>query len=230
MTHMCHKIHHGPDLGEATTFPLIVFSMPGHIAYTQMSFCLGTPKLGVLKFLKLGLLRLWRLITSCLDLQLLWGLKQSCSPCWELFKNMWCNTFTQVNKGDSQLLMVWSQIGTLTPSPFLGHNFCFKYPNESCDPILNIFFSRSFWWYKGLFNPMSFDSWNFLLKIQESIRIPILKMGAHLGVCGFIPSHFPTFSGTWNMTPGLHFWPTPLQALALVASRRLRLRHWWFKK
>jgi hypothetical protein len=31
---------HGPDLGEATTFPLIVFSMPGHEANTQMSFCL----------------------------------------------------------------------------------------------------------------------------------------------------------------------------------------------
>jgi hypothetical protein len=25
-----HKIHHGPSLGEASTFPLIVFSMLGH--------------------------------------------------------------------------------------------------------------------------------------------------------------------------------------------------------
>jgi hypothetical protein len=39
-----HKTHHGPDLGEATTFPLIVYSVPGHEASTQMSFCLETPK------------------------------------------------------------------------------------------------------------------------------------------------------------------------------------------
>jgi hypothetical protein len=40
-----HKIHHGRDLGEATTFPLIVFFVPNHGANTQMSFCPGTPKL-----------------------------------------------------------------------------------------------------------------------------------------------------------------------------------------
>jgi len=37
-----HKTHHGPDLGEATTFPLIVYSVPGHGTNTQMSFCPGT--------------------------------------------------------------------------------------------------------------------------------------------------------------------------------------------
>jgi hypothetical protein len=40
-----HKTHHGPDLGEATTFPFIVFSMPSHGASIQMSFCPETPKL-----------------------------------------------------------------------------------------------------------------------------------------------------------------------------------------
>jgi len=38
-----HNIHQGLDLGEITTFPLIVFFVHGHGAYTQMSFCLGTP-------------------------------------------------------------------------------------------------------------------------------------------------------------------------------------------
>jgi len=52
-----HKTHHSSDLGEATTFPLIVvFFMLGHGTYTHMSFCLKTPKLGVSKFSKLGLL------------------------------------------------------------------------------------------------------------------------------------------------------------------------------
>jgi hypothetical protein len=39
-----HKTHHGPDLGETTTFPLIVYSMPLHEAHIQMTFCPGIPK------------------------------------------------------------------------------------------------------------------------------------------------------------------------------------------
>jgi hypothetical protein len=50
-------------------------------------------------------------------------------------------------------------------------------------------------------------------------------MGVHLGVWGFIPSHSPTFLGAWDVTFGLPSWPSPLQAFALVASFRLRLRH-----
>jgi len=59
-----HKIHHDPDLGEATTFPFIVFFVINHEGSIQMSFCPRTSKLGVLKFLKLRLLALWRAITS----------------------------------------------------------------------------------------------------------------------------------------------------------------------
>jgi hypothetical protein len=109
-----HKTRHGPDLGEATTFALIVFSMPGHGAYAQMSFCLGTPKLGVLKFSKLGLLQLWRPIPSCLDLWLRWDIKKNCSPCRELFNDMLYATCTQVNQGNSWLLVVRNQIWFLT--------------------------------------------------------------------------------------------------------------------
>jgi len=39
-----HKTHHGPDLGEATTFPFIVYSFPFHEAHMQTIFCLETPK------------------------------------------------------------------------------------------------------------------------------------------------------------------------------------------
>jgi len=58
-----HKTHNGLDLGEATTFPFIAFSMFGHGACTQMPFCFRTPKLRVSKFPKVGLLQLWRPIT-----------------------------------------------------------------------------------------------------------------------------------------------------------------------
>jgi hypothetical protein len=39
-----NKIHHNPDLGEATTFPLIVYIMVGHGTNIQMTFCPRTPK------------------------------------------------------------------------------------------------------------------------------------------------------------------------------------------
>ncbi len=39
-----HKTHHNSDSREATTFPLIVYFMPGHGTITQISFCLATPK------------------------------------------------------------------------------------------------------------------------------------------------------------------------------------------
>jgi len=65
-----NKTYHCLNLGEATTFPLIVFSMISHKGYIQMSFCPRTPKLGVLKLPKLGLPALWKDITSYVDLRL----------------------------------------------------------------------------------------------------------------------------------------------------------------
>ncbi len=76
-----------------------------------------------------------------------------------------------------------------TFGPSFRRNLCFKYSNGSCKPILNIYVSSAFQWYKEFFNPMCFDPYNHLLKIWESIETPIPKLGAHLGVCGFIPSH-----------------------------------------
>ncbi len=37
-----HKTHHGPDLGEATTFSLILYSVFGLETDIQMTFCLDT--------------------------------------------------------------------------------------------------------------------------------------------------------------------------------------------
>jgi hypothetical protein len=53
----------------------------------------------------------------------------------KLSNDMWHATYMQVNRGDSQLLVVGSQINNLTPDPSFGHNLCFKYPNGSCKPI-----------------------------------------------------------------------------------------------
>ncbi len=164
-------------------------------------------QVGVSKFPKLGLPQLWRPITLCANLRLRWGLKKIYNVHWELFNGMWNATCTQGNQGDSRLLVLESQIANLTPSPSFAHNLCFRYPNGSCKPILDIYVLRYFQWYKELFNPMSFDPWNHPLKIRESIRIPTPKVGAHLGMWGFIPSHSLALPRAWNVTPELTLGP-----------------------
>ncbi len=181
-------------------------------------------QMGVPKFPKLGLPQLWGTITLCENLQLRWDLKQSCSPRQELFKCMFHATCTQGNWVNFQLLVVESQTTNLTLDLFFGHNLCFICPNGSCEPILNIYISITFQWYKELFNKMGFDPCICPLKIRESIGTPTPKMGVHLGMWGFIPSHSFAFPKAWNVTPRLPSWLATLQALALVASPRLGLQ------
>ncbi len=125
-----HKIHHGPDLGEATTFPLIVYFVALHEAHIQMTFCLKTPKCESI------------ILRS--NLWLGWSSKQSCSPRWNLSNSMSHATWTWGNRGDSRLLVVRSQIANLTPILSFGHNLCFRCPNESCEPISDIYVPRVF--------------------------------------------------------------------------------------
>jgi len=106
-------------------------------------------QMGVSKFPKLGFLRLWGPITLCANLWLRWGLKQSYSPCRDLSKKMSHATYTQGNQVDSKLLVVNSQIANLTPGLSFGHELCFRCPNGSCEPILNIYVSIAFSCYKN---------------------------------------------------------------------------------
>ncbi len=137
--------------------------------------------MGVLKFPKLGLIQLWRPITLCADLQLRWGLKQRCNPCQDLLNGMWHATCTQGDQGDSRLLVVGSQIGNLTPSPSLGHNLYFNYPNVSCKPISDIYVPRSFQWY------------NFcLIQWILTLAIALWRFGSPSGL------QFPKRELTWE--------------------------------
>ncbi len=75
-------------------------------------------RVGVPKFPQLGLPRLWGPITSCANLQLQWGLKQSYRFCQKLFNDMSHAAYTHVacmprNWVDSWLLMVGSQTALL---------------------------------------------------------------------------------------------------------------------
>ncbi len=151
-----HKTHHGQNLEEATTFPLIVLSVINHGGYTQMSFCPRIPKLGISKFSKLELLTFWKHVISCVDIWLWWSLKKSCSIRRNLFNNMWHITCTHVIQGDYWLLVVGSQIDILIPDLSFGYNLCYKYSNVSSKPISNIYMSRIFQWYKELFQSNEF--------------------------------------------------------------------------
>jgi hypothetical protein len=95
--------------------------------------------------------------------------------------------------------VVGSQIANLTFDLSFGFNLCFRCPNGSCEPILDIYVLRNFQWYKELFNPMGFDPCNCSLKIRESIETPTPKVGVHLGVWRFDSHTFPYFQPPGNM-------------------------------
>jgi len=175
----------------------------------------------VLKSSKLGLLRLWSLITLCANLQSRWSLNQSYSPHQGLSNGMWHATYTQGNWVDSWLLVVGNQTANLTPSLSFGHNLRFRCPNGWCKPILDIYISIVFQWYKELLEPLGFDLRNHSLNIWESTATPIPNMGVHLGVWGFFPSHSFALSRHENATPELSLGSHPCKSFALVTSPKL---------
>jgi hypothetical protein len=211
-----HKINHNMDLGEATTFPLIVFFVPNHMACTQMSFCIEILKIETLMTLKAHNFMCRTSIKMRSEAKLY---PSSRAFQWYVVCHLHLRKsrrFLTFSVRDSN----WQ----FDSWPFFGHNLCFEYPNGSYEPILDIYVSKDFEWFKKLFNSMIFDPCNRLVKIQESMGTLIPKVGAHLGMCGFIPSHSPTLPGAWNVTLGLHSWPAHLQAFPLVMSLRLKLR------
>ncbi len=214
--------------GEATTFPLIVYSVTLHGAHIQMAFLSRDSRAGVPKSRPTGLPGLWSPITLRADLGLKCGLKQSCSSRRELSNGMSHVVCSQVFRVDSRLLVVgsqnWQTPGSSTPGPSFGHNLRFRHPNEQCEPILEIYASRAFHWYKERHKPLRFDPSNRSLKFRESTGTPSPKAGVALGVWRFTPSRFPTLPGVPDVTPGLPFGLNPCNPFALVASPKLGLR------
>ncbi len=104
--------------------------------------------------------------------------------------------YNQVNWVNSRLFVIRSQIDSLTPGPSFGHNLCFKCPNEKCEPILEIYVSKKFQWYKERHKPLSFDPWNCFLNFQESIETLSPKVRVALGMWGFTHSYLLTLSYT----------------------------------
>jgi hypothetical protein len=133
-----HKSHHGPNLGESITFPLIVYFVAGHGTNIQMTFCLKTPKWESQNSQSWDFRNFGGHITLSANLRLRWNLKQSCSPYQELSNSMWHTTCTQGNPSNFRLLVVRSQIANLILGFSFDHNLCFRCPNGSCEPISDI--------------------------------------------------------------------------------------------
>jgi hypothetical protein len=181
--------------------------------------------MGVPKLPKLGLPQLWGPITLCANLRLRWGLKQSYSLRWELSNNILHAIWTQGNWGDSRLLVVRNKTTNLTLSFSFGHNLCFRCPNGWCEPILDIYISINFQWYKKLLKPLGFEPCNHSLNIQESTKTLTPKVRVHLGVWRFFPHIFLHSRGHEKATIGLSLDLHPCKPFALVASPRLGLWH-----
>ncbi len=140
--------HHGPNSGEATTFPHIVFSAALRRSYIQMAFFPKTPKWesrncpGTLS--RVGVLGLWTAISLRSELGLERVLNQSYSSRRELFNAMSHSFRRRQEEVNSRLLVVRSQTGSLTPGPSFAHNLGCRCPNGPCEAILDIYISRAF--------------------------------------------------------------------------------------
>jgi len=95
-------------------------------------------QMGVLKLSRVRVLGLWTAIFLRPELRSGRVLNQSCSSHRELFNAM-SHSFRRCREEvDSQLLVVGSQTGSLTPGPSFTHNLGCRCPNGQCEAILDI--------------------------------------------------------------------------------------------
>ncbi len=181
---LTHKTHHGPDSGEVTTFPHILFSVALCRGYIQMVLFPGTPKLesrNCPQTLPIGVPGLWELITPDYRVWSQRSLNQSCSPRQDLFNDVSHSQIGCREEVDSRLLV----IGQLTPGPSFAHNLGCRCPNGQCEAIFDIYASKTFQWHQERLNESSFGPWCRTLNIQESQRTP----SPQLWECWASPPH-----------------------------------------
>jgi hypothetical protein len=174
---LTHKTHHGPDSGEATTFPYIVFSAMLRGGFIQMALFPGTPKLesrNCPETVPVGVLGLWTLVTPDCRVWSRRGLNHNCSPRRDLFNAMLHSQFGGWEKVDSRLLVVGSQIASLTPDPSFAHNLGCICSNDQCEAIFDIYASRPFQWHQEYLHARCFGPCCWVLNIRKSRRTPNL--------------------------------------------------------
>jgi hypothetical protein len=113
------------------------------------------------------------------------GLNQSCSPRRDLSNAMSHSRIGHREEVDSRLLVVESQIASLTPGPSFAHNLGCRCPNDQCEAILDIYVSRPFQWHQEHPNARCFAPRCRVLNIRESWRTP----NPHFSKCWASPPH-----------------------------------------
>ncbi len=83
-------------------------------------------QVGVPKLSRVGVSGLWKIISPHPKLRSGQGLNQSCSSHRELSNTMSHSLRRRREEVDSRLLVVGSQIGSLTPSPSFAHNLGYR--------------------------------------------------------------------------------------------------------
>jgi hypothetical protein len=164
------------------------------------------------KLSRVGVPGLWTPISPDCKVRSRRDLKQSCSPHRELSNAMLHSQIGCREEVDSWLLVIgsqnWRTPESSTPGPSFGHNLCFRCPNEQCEPILDIYTSRAFHWYKERNKPWSFDPSKRSLKFQESFWDSTLTNSQRGSSLGSVRVHSLTLSrlfallGACDVTPG----------------------------
>ncbi len=165
-----------PGLGEATTFPLIVFFVALCRGYTQMVLFPGNCP----EIVPIGVPGLWELISPDCQVRLERGLNQCCSSSRELSNAMSHSLCKRRQEVDSRLLVVGSQTASLTPGPSFAHNLGCICLNGQCEASLDIYISRPFQWHQEHLNARCFDPSTRALSFRESRRTP----SSHFWECG----------------------------------------------
>ncbi len=135
-----HKTHHNSDLEEAITFRLIIYSMPNHGNKTHVSeLPSGSPEIPKVEiFATLGAHNF--VCRPLIEMRS----KEKYNLHQKLSNDKLHTTRMQRNWGGFGFLVAGSQIENLTFGLSFGHNLCFKCPNGSCEPILDIYVPKVF--------------------------------------------------------------------------------------
>jgi hypothetical protein len=129
-----------------TIFPIVYFATPRG-GYIQMAQIPGTPEMesrSCPEIVPGGVPGLWELITPDCGIRSRRSLNQTCSPRRDLFNDVSHSQFGLREEVDSRLLVVGSQIASLTPGPSFAHNLGDRCPNAQCEGIFGIYASRPF--------------------------------------------------------------------------------------
>ncbi len=132
-----------------------------------------------------GVLGLWELITPDYEVWSQRGLNQTCSARRDLFNDVLHSQFEGWEEVDSRLLVVGSQIASLTPGPSFAHNLGYRCPNDQCEAIFYIYVSRPFQWHQEHLNVRCFGLFCRTLNIRKSRRTP----NPQLWKCWASPPH-----------------------------------------